>query len=110
MDNNIPPAPPVPAPIEVGPAPAPVPAPVPMPIAAPVPPPTGGGFSDLMSGINFSDVAIFALVTVALVSSTYYYVSMIKAVKTWRAKQQDDIDELKSNVKASMGPDYQNFS
>lgn len=61
-------------------------------------------------GVSIVDIGMFALVSLALFYSIYYHRSMILNAKVWKANQQNELDEVKSNVQAFLGPDYKSFS
>ena len=93
---------------EYGSAP-PVAMPAPAPVMAQPAPAPSNGMSNFFDGITFTDVAIIGLVSLALFYSIYYHREMIKMSKAWKTAEQRDIEELKSNVQAIMGPDYRKF-
>ena len=94
-------APPAAAP----PPPAAPPMPAPMQSA-----PMGNPVADFFSGIQITDVLMVGLVGLALFYNIYYCRSMIIQAKTWKTKEQQDIDELKANVKSALGDQYQTYS
>lgn len=90
----MPPAPPAPAPA----APAPAPAKF-----------EDGGKVNLLQGLTFVDVGMILLSTVALCHVIYYYRKKILEIKKENpaiADLQDDVDELRMNVKAALGAKY----
>lgn len=68
---------------------------------------SGPGWFD---GVTLVDVGMFALVSLALFTAIYYYRTQIVNAKVWKSNQQNEIDEVKSNVQAFLGAEYKSFS
>lgn len=86
------------------PAPAPA-APTPVPAPMPVQQATysSGGF---LSDISPVKVGMFLLTSLALFYSIYYSRQAIKNLKTTKAQDRKDIDEIKGNLQSVMGENY----
>lgn len=103
----VPPAP-VPSPAPAAPAVMPevaVPVAAPVVVQQPVVPPKQGIFD----GITLVDVGMIALVSLALFYSIYYHRIAIKKLGA-QSSMQNDIDELKANVKKGLGTEYQTMT
>ena len=94
------------------PAPAMQPPPAPPPVVASAAPASfaEGGVAGIFSDIKITDIFIVSLVTLAMVYNIYYCRTMIIQARTWKTKEQQQIDELKANMQSMLGPDYKSYS
>lgn len=92
------------------PAPAPVYTPPPAPAPAPAPQQfQDGGKVNLFEGITFVDIGMLILATVGMSYVIYYYRSKLKELKQQDPAiiaMQDDLKEVKMNVKNALGSKY----
>lgn len=94
------------------PTPAPVYTPPPIPAPTPAPAPQqyqGSGKVNLFEGITFVDVGMLILATVGMSYVIYYYRSKLKELKQQDPTilaMQDDLKEVKMNVKNALGAKY----
>lgn len=94
------------------PTPAPAPPYTPPPAPAPTPAPAqfqAGGSVNLFEGITFVDIGMLILATVGMSYVIYYYRSKLKELKQQDpaiVAMQDDIKEVKMNVKSALGAKY----
>lgn len=95
-------APPPPPPVDPGPPAAP-------PVNPGMPPATGYSGGGILSGITLVGVGMIILTSLAFFYSIYYHRQAIKDIKATKTTGQNDMDEVKANLKSLMGENYKSF-